>query len=219
MGAALFLISMTSLQPSTHATFINFIRLVAVLSSLLFFVFSVLFSDSTNQEMQFTSVMAAVSGVSLWLPYLIVLWLDVRHWVSLFSICVAQGLWMFMLIWNGLGALGMYQIWHYYDMVLHFTYPIIGGLWLSIMISGWLHKHNRFSLRSVQRITVVLVASLILLWEGFEALSDAEFGTRMFGQAGEVHDTMYDILAGFSSLFFIYLLIKQLHKALKLDSV
>ena len=104
-----------------------------------------------------------------------------------------QLIWIFMLASNGLGAIGLYYIWFYYDLVIHFVNPLLGTEFLFFLFHYWWKTDPNFW----QMIRFILVAiAAVFLWEWYEVILDALLGTSMVGQPGESNDTLTDIMAG-----------------------
>ncbi len=115
---------------------------------------------------------------------------------------------------NGIGALGFYTTYQYYDMVLHFTGPLSVGIVAALVLGEWYRRSSERHERRIWFTAIAITVVIMILWEVWEYVGDIAFGTEMFGQATESYDTLYDILAGFAALlplyYFIYHLLEPL---------
>lgn len=99
------------------------------------------------------------------------------------------------LILNGLGSLGLFQLYRYglpYDKMLHFIIPLMATIWLTNFICAWWDWEFKKA--------IVTAAILIMIggisWEILEYLSDLLLKTKSFGIYGEYinKDTIMDVL-------------------------
>ncbi len=117
--------------------------------------------------------------------------------------------WCIQLSLNGIGALGFYLQFQYFDMSLHVLGPLLVSWILSIVIGSYFYVSNQWNLKKIQRLIVLLTVFIILLWEVWEWFADRTLATAMFGQPGEEYDTLYDILVGLISVIPLYVLNKR----------
>jgi len=125
---------------------------------------------------------------------LIIWWLSRSHVepdrVHYFPALVAT-----VLFLDGLGNLGLYQLYKVgfeYDKFLHFVSPLLMVIGLTHLLSA--HFGRTFG-RSLT-ISVLTVAGFGFGWELFEYTSDKVLGTRVFGLYGTdiYRDTIRDII-------------------------
>lgn len=158
----------------------------------------------------FRAVMAAISAALMVAPLFIHMRTKWRERITGSERGIFEILLAIMLAGNGIGALGFYRSLQYYDMALHFFYPILSGVCVAILLHGLYRQKitpNQLALR-----TISTIAFLVLLWEGYEWSGDTFLGTQMLGQEGEQFDTVYDVLAGMLALVPIFLISKYIGK-------
>lgn len=170
-------------------------------SALVFFIFMVWLLRNTNQS--FLASMSFVSMVSLFLPrffYATTAW---STYLSKQQTAIIEIILVLLLSLNGIGALGFYLTTMYFDLTLHVIGPIGTGVIVSLFIGGLLKAKKIFSIWRVQVISSLFAAFLIFFWEFWEFYGDQLLGTSMFGQPGELNDTVYDVIAGLLSLYVV----------------
>ncbi len=136
------------------------------------------------------SFLCAFSIAGLWIA---LTWSIKKDRVAFQDAASMQLIWIFALASNGFGAIGLYYIWFYYDLVIHFINPLLATEFLFFLFHYWWKQEPDFW----QMIRFIFIAiGLVLLWEWYEAILDFLLGTSMVGQAGEANDTLTDIMAG-----------------------
>ncbi len=124
------------------------------------------------------------------------------------------------LVLNGLGVLGLFQLYKVgfeYDKAIHF----ITGLIMSVSFARLLFFRYGFSFRKA----VLLSASLMLIagigWEVFEFFSDLIFGTKTLGVYGMQikKDTILDLIFDFAGVVAGALVLKSRHLTRKNGSI
>lgn len=99
------------------------------------------------------------------------------------------------LMLNGLGSLGLFQLYRYglpYDKMLHFIIPFMITIWLTRFICAWWNWEFKKAIATA----AVLIMIGGISWEILEYLSDLLLKTKSFGIYGEYinKDTIMDIL-------------------------
>lgn len=200
-------------------------RIIPILNifiALGFLAFSVyLFAFGEFKDDTFRAYMAAVSAALSLMPTFIYHTTDWKKHISYHAMNMAEMLTAFLLVLNGLGALGFYRTTQYYDLALHIINPFFITIVLSILIAEYLQSRKKYSLLRVQMWAVIAVFGSVFLWEIWEFWGDQVFGTEMFGQDGEWYeDTISDVLGGFLGIaaalffntFYLKYLLSWLHK-------
>lgn len=100
-----------------------------------------------------------------------------------------------ILALNGLGALGLFQLYRVgiqYDKLVHFIGPFI----FIIIVSRFGFQWYKWSLKKSIILAAILVFIGGFIWELFEFFMDYLFRTQMLGQYGEFafKDTIWDII-------------------------
>lgn len=150
----------------------------------------------------FRAAMSTLSAFLLGLPLYFHMYTEWKNRITGNERGVIEVLMAIMLAGNGIGSLGFYRSLQYYDMGLHFFFPILTGICIAIVLNGWFQ--NRVDPSQIAVRTVSIIALCVLLWEGYEWTGDTFLGTAMLGQNGEELDTVYDIIAGVIALIPIY---------------
>jgi hypothetical protein len=189
-----------------HSLFV--IRLTLVAFSIVFGIAAVVLWPSSDPNLHFNAVASLVCSVALWLPLLLMHIFKTTDVTSPRAQVVAEFSWTLMLTINALGAIHFYYTWRYYDAVLHFCFPILGALLLSILIMGIFERFKRYDLWMVRWTALGLSAVFILAWEVFEYVGDKFFHTDMHSQIGERYDTIYDVALGYAGLVIAYKVIE-----------
>ena len=122
----------------------------------------------------------------------------------------------FILLLNGAGALGLYQLYKIgfqYDKLLHFLTPLI----MVLTAAQFFAVYFNWSLKKLIMITVGLTAVIGLGWEIFELFFDYFFKTKTLGFYGKyvIWDSAMDILAnlgGILTAVLIFFLKKRIIK-------
>jgi len=116
--------------------------------------------------------------------------LDLIEVIFTFSIilCVGGYLWLFDKLYD-------------YDAYVHFFTPLLFFIVVSVIISAVLqHKEIKNTKSDIVLLSLVVVMSLLLLWELFEYLVTVKLNMNMFFTKNQPNDTLYDIVVGFLSL-------------------
>ncbi len=166
------------------------LTVIATLSFLVAMPF-LYFEDHPNAI--FRVVIAFLSAASIAGLWIALTWSIKKDRVAFQDAASMQLIWIFMLVSNGLGAVGLYYIWFYYDLLIHFINPLLGTEFLFFLFHYWWKTDPNFW----QMIRFIFVAiAAVFLWEWYEVILDALLGTSMVGQPGESNDTLMDIMAG-----------------------
>lgn len=102
----------------------------------------------------------------------------------------------FILITNGLGALGLYKLYEYgfqYDKLVHFA-----NAFVATAASVWfLHAWYGVSRKKALSWMILFIFFCGIGWEVFEFLSDTLFGTQTLGEYGQyvLQDTVWDVIS------------------------
>lgn len=128
-----------------------------------------------------------------------------REHMSANAVGVIECLLIGIVAISGFGSFGLYREFYFYDMIAHIINPIFIGIGLSIIIGSYTDSRNPSAQFLTQLWTALFTIAIIVLWEVYEFGGDQLFGTQMFGQSGEAHDTLYDIVMGIFSLIIVYL--------------
>ncbi len=99
------------------------------------------------------------------------------------------------MILNGLGGLGLYQLYRFgfeYDKLMHFVGPMLFTVSASYLLHSWYATDIKKSLGAA----VIIVMLFGIGWEFFELFADLWFGTETLGQYGQgiPEDTVVDII-------------------------
>lgn len=116
--------------------------------------------------------------------------LDLIEVIFTFSmiLCVGGYLWLFDKLYD-------------YDAYVHFFTPLLFFIVVSVIISALLqYKRIKSTKSDIVLLSLVVVMSLLLLWELFEYLITIKLNMNMFFSEGQPNDTLYDIVIGFLSL-------------------
>ena len=178
--------------------------LLSVFTASAFFLFGLYLQFVVHDY--FRPFAAFASAFAALLPQLTHRFGPTRPILTKRALASIETAWSIQLSLNGIGALGFYLQFQYYDMALHVLGPLIVCWILSIIIGSYYYVTNQWNLKKVQRLIVLLAVLLILLWEVWEWFVDRTLGTAMLGQPGEEYDTLYDILVGLVSIIPLYLL-------------
>lgn len=181
--------------------------LLSYATAAAFIIFGI-YLDSVVDDF-FRPIAAYVSAFAALLPELTHRFGPTRPMLTPRALASIQTAWSIQLSLNGIGALGFYLQYQYYDMTLHVLGPLLVCWILSIIIGSYYYVTSQWNLKRIQRLIALIVIFVILLWEVWEWLADQTLGTAMFGQPGEEYDTLYDILVGIVSIIPLYLLNKR----------
>lgn len=118
---------------------------------------------------------------------------ELLDWVEIsFSVIVlvsvAGYMWLFERLYN-------------YDTYVHFFTPLFLFIIFAVIFkAATIHFKIRTNKSDNVLASLVVIMSLILLWELFEYFITIKFGKNMFFTASQPNDTLYDVIAGFMSL-------------------
>lgn len=163
----------------------------------------------TIDQSAFRPVVAVLSGLSLFVPRLLFTHTMLKKHLHMRALLYLENAWMVLILLNTFGSLSFYYTTQYYDMILHFVDPIIGGFMIALLVAAWEEHDGEYTESYVAYMTLAITFVIIFVWEAYEFYGDMWFGTQMFGQEGEPFDTFYDIVAGVAALFFLRILIHR----------
>jgi hypothetical protein len=166
---------------------------LTVIATLSFLIAMPFLYTEDHPNAIFRTVIAFLCALSIGGLWTTLTWSIKHDRVAFQDAASMQLIWIFMLASNGLGAIGLYYIWFYYDLVIHFVNPLLGTEFLFFLFHYWWKEQPSFW----QMIRFIFVAiAAVILWEWYEVILDALLGTSMVGQPGESNDTLTDIMAG-----------------------
>ncbi len=177
---------------------------VTLLTALIFVIFSIYLFGHLDEN--FRPVIALICAIVLITTDVLYRRLHTEKWMSKKNFAVIELLGSIQMSLNGIGSLGLYTETKYFDMLLHITGPVIVGIVLTLIFGSIMKNEKRFYKSRLQLYSLTTTGILVFVWEGWEWIGDALFGTSMLGQHGEPYDTLYDILGGIGSLSVLALI-------------
>ncbi len=147
---------------------------------------------------QFMGAMAFISAFLIVLSSLIFKLPEVPANPVKNSIDFFQTSLIIILSLNGLGALGLFQLYKIgfeYDKFLHFIVPFISV----VAISYFLYHFYELPFKKSIILAAILVIASGFVWEFFEFFGDNLFKTQMWGYSGKfiIKDTVWDLAMNF----------------------
>lgn len=165
----------------------------AVVGIILFFGDRKWFPEFYNPK--FMAWISFASAIILVSPQMIFKSNDAKRQKYLKNLQLAMAI---SLILNGLGGLGFFQLYKYgfeFDKMTHFTVSFV----LIITLSKFLEVWYNFSFKKSLAISIILIATIGILWEFLEFASDVIFKTQTLGKYGKEisKDTVLDVILNF----------------------
>ena len=137
----------------------------------------------------------------LFLPRIIYKKLDLKEKFDLQLLDWLEVVFSFSIILSVGGYLWLFDKLYDYDAYVHFFIPLLLFILIAITTSATLQYHEIKNTKSdIILLSLVIVMSLLLVWELFEYFVTTKLNINLFFTAQQPKDTLYDVLIGFLSL-------------------
>lgn len=166
------------------------------LAAAVFVTFAFYLFTYDENSYNFKSGAALISAGVLFVPRLVYLGTLWRRYISYPAVGIIEIAMVFLLAFNGFGALGWYREFQYYDMILHVITPFFIAFLLSVVVGSILSARQGLRIFWVQLFIIPISVAFLLIWEFWELSGDRIWHTQMLGQLTEKYDTWYDIGVG-----------------------
>ena len=111
---------------------------LTVIATLSFLIAMPFLYTENHPDRIFRTVIAFLCAVSIAGLWIALTWSIKKDRVAFQDAASMELIWIFMLASNGLGAIGLYYIWFYYDLVIHFLNPLLGTEFLFFLFHLYL---------------------------------------------------------------------------------
>ena len=118
---------------------------------------------------------------------------ELLDWIEIsFSLIVLLSIAGYMWLFNNL---------YHYDTYVHFLTPLLLLILMAILFkAGVEHFKIKTTKSDIVLASLVLVMSMVILWELFEYFVTIYLNKNMFFTPQQPNDTLYDVVSGFMSL-------------------
>ena len=137
----------------------------------------------------------------LFLPRIIYKKLDLKEKFGVQLLDWLEVIFSFSIILSVGGYLWLFDKLYDYDAYVHFFIPLLLFILIAITASAILQYNEIKNNKSdIILLSLVIVISLLLLWELFEYFVTTKLNINLFFTDQQPRDTLYDVIIGFLSL-------------------